>query len=206
MPSSSGGLCNNTITQVWSYAAGSPVVTPAAISASDYTIVNSQDLYVHGINSANGQRVWRVKPTNRTYQSGNLDGNGAQFEDGWPVIAEGHGIVFIRYRLDWNTLWTWNPFPTTNAQIQANLQSNANQQALFALKLLDGTQAFVPNAEMAVGDESTYGTKPVIRMVGGHSCIYIWRNGLTCGGCLLRVLVMDLGVMEGKMQRWEKWF
>lgn len=174
-----------TMSQVWAYAAGFPIVTPSAYSPSKSTIiVNSQDLYVHAINVSTGARIWRVKPTPRTYQAGTPTATGAQFEEGWPVIAEQHGIVFVRYRLDWDTLWTWNPFPTTNAAIKANLISRPDVQPLFALNLNNGTQAFVPNVgNGGAGDGGTLpmGPQPVIRNINGKEVAYIiWRNGLTC--------------------------
>ncbi len=190
-PSLSGSLyaiSTATMSQNWVYSAGSPLVTTAAISPSrSLVIVNSQDLYVHAVNSATGQRVWRVKPTGRTYQSGNPNSSGAQFEYSWPVIAESHGVVFVRYRLDWDTIWTWSPFPTTNAQIRANFLSKPDQQALYALKLSDGSQAFIANVGNGGQGDGGYleiGPMPVIRVVDGQEVAYIiWRNGLTCPTC-----------------------
>jgi outer membrane protein assembly factor BamB len=140
-----------SLAQRWSYAAGSPGATSPAYSASRNAVVFlSQDLYVHAVDASTGARKWRVKPTPRTYQCQNVgspcnvvDSSGAQAENGWPVIADQHGLVFVKYRLDWNTLWTWNPFPTTNSAIRSGLTGRPDQQTLFALSLDSGAPAFV---------------------------------------------------------------
>lgn len=157
-------------------------------SNKNVLIVNTQDLNVHAINASDGSKKWKVKPTSRIYQSGDPNQDGAQFESGWPVIAEQHGIVFVRYRLDWNTLWTWSPYPNTNSTIRANLQSQPNQQALFALSLDDGRKMFIPavgNGGAGDGGYLPMGTQPVIKqLANGQEVAYIiWRNGLACGGC-----------------------
>lgn len=176
----------STMAKNWEYVVGSPVVTPAAFSSSrNIIIVNAQDLNVHALNTGNGSLKWKVKPTPRSYQSGNLTSSGAQFEEGWPVVAEKTGIVFVRYRLDWDTLWTWNPFPDNNAQIQSNLQGNNRaQQALFALSLDTGSNAFTPavgNGGAGDGGTLPMGPQPVIKEYNGKEVAYIiWRNKLTC--------------------------
>ena len=80
-------------------------------------VVASADLNVHAINAVDGTPAWRVKPTVRT---GTAD---ITFANGWPVIAEAHGLVLVKMRLDWNTMWTWSPWPTDNATIRSNLQA-----------------------------------------------------------------------------------
>jgi outer membrane protein assembly factor BamB len=177
----------STLAKSWEYATGSKGATPASFSpAKNLLILTSQDLNVHAVNATDGTRKWRVKPTSRTYQSGNLTAAGAQAEQGWPVIAEQHGIVFIRYRLDWDTLWAWNPYPTTNTQIRANLEGKPDQQALFALKLDTGAKVFTPavgNGGAGDGGTLPMGPQPVIRNVDGKEVAYIiWRNALTCAG------------------------
>lgn len=169
----------------WRYQGGAPMATPAALSATrSLLVVNTQDLYVHAINIADGTRKWRVKPTSRTYQSGNPNTSGAQFEGGWPVIAEKAGVVFVRYRLDWDTLWGSNPYPTTNAAIKTFLQNNPNQQALYALNINTGAVSFIPavgNGGAGDGGNLPMGPQPVIKEINGKEVAYIiWRNGLTC--------------------------
>ncbi len=177
-----------TMVQVWTYAAGSPIVTPASYSPSrGIALVVSQDLYVHAINVSSGVLKWRVKPTTRTYTTADAEKDYTEALNGWPVVAEQHGIVFVRYRLEWNSLWIANPFPTTNDTIRTLLTSNSRNQALFAMKLDDGSQAFIPNAGnggAGDGGRLPMGPQPVIRVVDGKEVAYIiWRNGLTCGGC-----------------------
>jgi outer membrane protein assembly factor BamB len=142
-------LNKNTMTQIWVYdSGGSPVVTPPAYSPSyNRVVVVTQDLYVHAIDGSNGTRVWRVKPTNRVYgDPGERNLNFAQAEFGWPVIAERHGLVFVKYRLDWYALYDpSHPWPADNNLIRNLLINNPHYQALFPLRLTDGSLAFIPN-------------------------------------------------------------
>ncbi len=176
----------NLMTKVWEYQGTSPSATPASFSPSRNTIIYvTQDLYTHAIDNTNGNRKWRVKPTLRNYQAGNLNSSSAQAEDGWPVIAEQHGLVFIRYRLDWDSLWTWNPYPTTNSQIRSALASTPSAQALFPLNLDNGNQAFIPavgNGGAGDGGTLPMGPQPIIKTINDKEVAYIiWRNGLACG-------------------------
>lgn len=174
-----------TMTKIWEYSGGSAGATPASYSPSrDAILYVTQDLFVHAVNNSNGSRKWRVKPTPRNYTVADANNNLTEAREGWPVIAEQHGIVFIRYRLEWNTLWAWNPYPTTNAAIRNNLTAQPNQQALFALSLDSGATSFVPavgNGGAGDGGVLPMGPQPVIRVVDGKEVAYmIWRNGLTC--------------------------
>lgn len=174
-----------SLAKIWEYAGGAVGSTPVSFSPSKNTLLYlTQDLYVHAVDATTGLRKWRTKPTPRTYQSGDPSSNGAQAEKGWPVIAEQHGIVFVRYRLDWDTLWTWNPFPDSLSAIRTNLTGRADQQALFALRLDSGATAFVPLAGNGGAGDGGYlpmGTQPVIRTVGSKEVAYIiWRNKQTC--------------------------
>lgn len=211
----------NNMSQLWKYTLGSAAATPASYSATrNLVIINSQDLYVHAINASSGSLKWKVKPTPRTYQSGNPTSTGAQFERGWPVIADKTGIVLVRYRLDWNSLWAWNPFPTTNAEIRAGLQSKPDQQALYALSLDSGNVAFIPavgNGGEGDGGTLPMGTQPVIKEYNGKEVAYIiWRNGLTCasGWCdgredaTMGEMVLDNNTVPGYVAgdvRFVKW-
>jgi hypothetical protein len=174
------------MSKIWQYSLGSPLAGPASYSASrNIVIANAQDLNVHAINAGTGTLKWKVKPTPRTYGgTGNLISTTARFEDGWPVVAEKAGIVFVRYELDWDTLWKWNPFPDNNAQIQANLSANPDQQALFALSLDTGSKAFIPaagNGGQGDGGDLPMGPQPVIKEYNGKEVAYIiWRNKQTC--------------------------
>jgi hypothetical protein len=135
---------------LWSYDAGSPVQTPPAYSqTANRVVVVSEDLYVHAIDAGNGAQVWRVKPT-PNIPGEPLPGpeyrNRAQSKYGWPVIAEQHNIVFVRYRLHWQTIWDWNyPGMNSNSAMRTYLENNPGDQSLFALDLSDGSTAFIPN-------------------------------------------------------------
>ena len=181
-----------TLAVNWSYDAGSPVDTPPAYSQAISTVVVvSRDLQVHAVDAANGASRWRVKPTGRTPAADTLIGdNEAVARLGWPVIAEGHGIVFIRYRLDWHTLWGWSPWPTTNEAMRANLTQRPDQQPLFALRLDTGATNFVSNVGnggYGDGDNMPMGPPPTIRrFADGSEVAYVAMRGAclpTTQGC-----------------------
>ena len=142
-------LDKNNLSVVWSYdSGGSPFVTPVAYSPSYNRLVAvTRDLYVNAVDANSGSLVWRTKPTIRNYgDPGENNQTLAQAEYGWPVIAERTGLVLIKYRLDWNALFNpFSPWPTDNATIRAALEQNPQYQALFALKLSDGSKAFTAN-------------------------------------------------------------
>ena len=186
---SSGGILykinKTTLAKQWEYAPGSSGATPPAFSPSQNLVVYvTQDLYVHAVNAGDGTRKWRVKPTVRSYSTKDTSNDYTEAENGWPVIAEQHGIVFIRYRLEWQTLWTWNPYPTTNAAIKSNLAAQPDQQVLFAMNLSNGSSAFIPavgNGGAGDGGNLPMGPQPIVRTVSGQEVVYIiWRNGQTC--------------------------
>ncbi len=178
-------LNKDTLAQRWRYEAGSPVHTPPAYSPGTGTVVVvSEDLYVHAIDATNGTRRWRVKPT--PLQPGDPGGNSdyAQVSNGWPVIAEQHGLVLVRYRLDWQTMWNWDPnLLFTNAQMRAFLQNNPGDQPLFALRLSDGSAAFIPNVGnggFGDGDYMPMGPLPVVKTLSdGTEIAYVVMRG-TC--------------------------
>ena len=153
----------SNMSQIWSYNAGSPVVTPPAYSPSrNYVVVVSQDLYVHCINNSNGLRVWRVKPIARNYQANEIEANW-----GWPVIAEQHGYILVKYRISWNDLFTSpSPFPTTNSGIRSAMQSNTNLQNLFCLDIDDGSVPFICNVGCGGWGDGGFlpmGPQPVVK-------------------------------------------
>ncbi len=166
-----------TLTKKWEYNAGSPVETPPAFSPSTQTVVVvSQDLYVHAINADNGEPRWKVKPT--PLQPGNPGGNSdnAEAKNGWPVIAEQNGLVFVRYRLDWQSLWNFDTNQLDdNAAIRSFLSQHRDEQPLFALRLSDGTEAFIPNlgnGGFGDGDYMPMGPLPAIASVDGREIAY----------------------------------
>jgi outer membrane protein assembly factor BamB len=179
-------VASGNLELLWSYDAGAMVDTPPAYSVrNDTVVVLSRDLYVHAVQGRNGGRLWRVKPTSRTpNNSENPSATQAEVQYGWPVIAEAHNLVFIRYRLDWETLWTWSPFPSGNEAIRAALVGRPDVQALFALRLSDGGIAFVPNTgNSAWGDGNVLpmGPMPVIkRFADGSEVAYVSMRGTPC--------------------------
>ncbi len=176
-----------TLTRVWAYEAGSPVHTPPAYSPSrDRVIAVSQDLYVHAINNNNGVRVWRVKPTVRNGgDPGAANSTLAEVAKGWPVIAEVHGYVLVKYRLDWEALWgIWSPWPGDNATMRNMLQANPAYQALFVLDLDDGTVPFIANVGHGGYGDGGYlpmGPQPVVkRFSNGQEVAYVVIRGSPC--------------------------
>ncbi len=177
-----------SMTRVWAYAAGSPATTPPAYSTTRSVIVfGTADLYVHAVRDATGLPSWRVKP------SGATPADRTTFAGYWPVIAEQHGIVFVRMNLDGSVVDAFygpgygGKYPNTNAETRAFLQANPLFKNLFALSLDSGAEAFVP----AVGFGGTEGLVdgrpvpftppvPVVKMVNGVEVAYChFRNGQT---------------------------
>ncbi len=174
------------MTAAWVYSANAPIATPPAYSASrDVIVYATNDLYIHAVNNSNGSAKWRVKPTPNTAGFPNeMDGM-------WPVIAEQHGVVFVRMRLDHNAgLWggpgPGGMYPTTNADTRAFLQSHPQLKNLFALNLDNGTESFIPavgyGGPEALENNVPYldvGPVPVIRTLStGQEVAYMmFRSG-----------------------------
>ncbi len=166
---------------IWYYNAASPVHTPPAYSPSrNRVIVVSEDLYVHAINNADGLQAWRVKPTPRT---GGNPGDSTDFAEamyGWPVIAEEHGYVLVRYRLDWGAIWRY-PQTTDNAVIRSYLAANPSDQCVFVLDLDDGSVPFIANighGGFADGGYVPMGPQMVVkRLPDGKELVYTVIRG-----------------------------
>ncbi|MDW8344745.1 MAG: PQQ-binding-like beta-propeller repeat protein [Verrucomicrobiae bacterium] len=153
-----------TLATNWLYNAGSTVETPPAYSATrDLVVVCTQDLYVHAIRNSDGTRLWRVKPGTHTPDEHHT------FANGWPVIAEQHGLVLLRQRIHWDYLWL-NPDPfgvPNNATIRARLAAQPNARCHYALRLEDGSIAFhINNGAGGFGDGGylPIGSMPIVRV------------------------------------------
>lgn len=179
----------NSMQQVWSYAAGSPVDTPPAYSATrDFIVVATRDLYVHAIRNSNGGQAWRTKTT--VLEQGDPRSSGynnyALVSRGWPVIAEQNGVVLIKLQLDWGTLWTWSPWPANNSTMRSNLTGSPDNQALLALDLDNGATAFTANVGhggFGDGDYMPMGPMPVVkRFTDGSEVAYVVMRGSPCLG------------------------
>ncbi len=144
-----------SMTSAWIYQAGASAATLPSYSAKKNVIVYAtKDLFVHAVNAQDGIRKWRVKPTPNTARWDN------DMEGRWPVIAEQHGIVFIRMSLAYpSSLWQSTSdanqklvgpngkpgvHPSTNAAIRSWLQAQPQFQNLFALNLDNGEKSFIP--------------------------------------------------------------
>ncbi|MFZ5857670.1 MAG: PQQ-binding-like beta-propeller repeat protein [Chloroflexota bacterium] len=156
-----------TMALLWRYDTGSTVETPPAYSVSrNRIVVVARNLFVHAINATDGTRAWRVKPTPLTAGEPGSNSNFASPRNGWPVIAEQNGIVFIRYRIDWQTLWNWSTDLDTNAEMRQYLINNPSEQALYALDLDNGAASFTPNVGNGGFGDGGYlpmGPLPVIK-------------------------------------------
>jgi outer membrane protein assembly factor BamB len=182
----------STMQPIWKYDVGSPIQTPPAYSLSrNRVIVGSYDLYVSAINNANVSLAWRTKPTTRTPgdptgpDAGTVN-NYAEFKYGWPVIAESHGLVLARLRLDYSALEV--PFgtylssaPSTNAGIRTGLTNNPGYQDLFALDLDTGAKMWygnVTHSGWGDGGNLPMGTQPVVKKYSdGTEVAYVMFRG-----------------------------
>lgn len=179
-------LRKGDLSVIWSYDAGSPVETPPAYSvARDVAVVVTQDLFVHAIDNSSGTQRWRVKPIPR--DGGDPAGSNSALAEarfGWPVIAEQHGYVLVKYRLDWQALWVWSPWPADNSTMRTNLAARPEYRALFVLDLDDGSVPFEPNVGhggFGDGDYLPMGPQPVVRTLPeGGEVAYVVMRGSPC--------------------------
>lgn len=158
--------------------AGQPGTGLAYSASRDVIVYGTEDLYVQAVNNATGTLKWRVKP------SPNAAGFPNQFLWYWPVVAEQHGVVFVRMRLDHNAgLWGCSTapcagdgrFPTTNADTRAHLASHPAQQNLFALNLDTGNVAFLPAVGYG-GTEDLVNGQPYLT-TGPVPVVRVWPDG-----------------------------
>jgi outer membrane protein assembly factor BamB len=132
----------------WVFSAGSAVATPAAYSAKSQLIIYcTADLYVHAVRAADGSQQWKVKPTSHPAE------DPYTFEGFWPVIAEKHGVVFVRLNLGFDAIFSGpysgeyggGVYPSSNAETRKLLEANDGKlENLFALDLATGAPKFVP--------------------------------------------------------------
>ena len=166
-----------TMDQIWRYNAASPVQTAPAFSASrNVVVVGSANLNVHAIKNTDGTRHWQVRPT--VHSPGDA---GVEYTWGWPVISDQNGLVLIKLRLPWDSLWAFGTYPTTNQAIRQNLQSRPDQQSLFALSLDNGSMPFISNignGGWGDGGVLPMGPQPVVkRLSDGSEVVYTVGRG-----------------------------
>lgn len=167
-------LNKQTMQRIWVYNAGNNVwvaVPPAYSASRDLVIVATEpDLYVHALRNGDGSARWRVRPVHpsRRFE------DPTEYRYGWPVVADSTGLVLIKVRLNWQTLW--RDYPQTNSGIRQVLSSNPGEQALFALRLDDGTVPFICNVGHGGYGDSDYlpmGPQPVVkRLPNGKEVVY----------------------------------
>jgi hypothetical protein len=172
---------------IWQYNAGARIDTPTSYSAArNLVIIVTQDLYVHALSNASGTRVWRTKPTPRIGGTitGSTDLTHAEVAKGYPAIADVHGIVFVRYKIDWDSIYfagLWHP---DNTWIRSTLAANPERRNVFALSLSDGSEPFIVNVgQGGIEQSSIYidqGRSPVIRILpNGQEVAYAMCRGGT---------------------------
>ena len=190
---------NNLGNVLWVYDAGAEVYTPPAYSQTrDMVVVVTQDLipgsdgklhvYAHAISNVTGELIWKTSITNITGLAAGDPNPPPNFNNqtraevinGWPVIAEEHGLVLIKLRLNWNSMWTWSPWSTSNTTNQTRLKANPDQQALIVLSLDTGLQPFVANVgHGGFGDGFIpMGPQPVVKKYSdGSEVVYTMIRG-----------------------------
>lgn len=162
----------NTLRLRWRYRAGATVAVPPAYSATrDSVIVATEpDLFVHAVRNRDGSRLWRVRPVHES----RAFGDPTEFRLGWPVVADRAGLVLVKVRLDWEVLWV--DWPQTNRAMRSFLLDNPGHQALFALRLDDGSVPFIVNVGHGGYGDSDYlpmGFQPVVRtLANGRQVAY----------------------------------
>ena len=164
----------HTMQQIWRYDAGSgqTVVVPPAYSPSRNLVIaaTEPDLKVHAIDNTDGSHRWSVRPLDD-----NLSVNDpTEYRYGWPVIAESAGLALIKVRLDWQKLW--REWPQTNSAMRQMLKDYPDNQALFVMKLDDGSIPFIANVGHGGYGDNNYlpmGPQPVVkRMDNGKEVVY----------------------------------
>lgn len=160
-----------TLRRVWRYNAGSAVTTPPSYSVSrNLVVVGCDDLSVHGMDGSTGTRRWRSTPVPNVHPPDAP----VEFRYGWPVIAENAGVVLIKARLSWDSMWV--DWPQTNAAMRQFLIQNPQHQALFALRLDDGASPFICHVGHGGYGDGGYmpmGPQPVVkRLPNGKEVAY----------------------------------
>lgn len=177
-----------TMQKEWRYDAGAFIQQMPAYSASkDLLVVGSsskekvgdyQNLNVIAINNSDGSEKWRVNPNpDLKYQpADSFDPeqeavDTIEWEYGWPVIAEKHGLVLMQLRsLSWYQ-FAGSVRLSTNGRWKQFFEKNPKHRKLYVLDLDDGSQPFltaVLNAGYNGGNFSPMGPQPVVKT---------WPNG-----------------------------
>lgn len=176
MGTSAFAITTSNLTQVWKYTTETAINTPMSFSqSSNKLVLGTADLFVHAIDATTGTRSWRTKPTP------NAAGTPNEYSYGWPVISDENGLVLVKMRLEWQTLWDFAPYPTTNSQLRANFTNNPRIQALFALRLDTGSVPFVVNVGHGGYGDGGYmpmGPQPVVKTLSdGNQVVYTVIRG-----------------------------
>jgi len=119
-------VSKSTLQTIWQYNAGARIDTPASYSSRNLVVIVTQDLYVHALSNASGTLLWRTKPTPRIGGTvgPNDDATHAEVAEGYPAIADVHGIVFVRYKIDWGSIYANGEWQPDNTWIRNTLTAD----------------------------------------------------------------------------------
>jgi len=164
-----------TLQPIWTYEAEADkiIAVPPAYSPSRNLVIvaTEPDLNVRAIHNFDGTEKWKARPVH----AGRNFEDPTEFRYGWPAVAESAGYVLIKARLDWGTLW--RDWPQTNSGMRQLLSQFPGDQALFVLRLDDGSIPFIANVGHGGYGDNDYmpmGPQPVVkRLDNGKEVVYI---------------------------------
>lgn len=120
---------------IWTYDAGAPILQTAAFDQGK-AFFGSMDMFVHGVNTANGTSAWKSA---KIY--------GAAFRQYWPVVTAGKVIITPETKLAASVgLSPGFPFAWDSSQLQTWLTTNGPTVAAGNLSQI--TTAMTPQANV----------------------------------------------------------
>jgi hypothetical protein len=130
---------------------------PAYSAAENVIVFGTADLRAHAVGGDDGQARWSVRLNPQREP-----GYPYELEGGWPVVAEQHGLVFLRMNQGIGLIFGSGDWSLSMAQIRQQLEAAPEWKNLFALALASGEEAFIP----AVGPQGVedFGTSPNLRV------------------------------------------
>ena len=101
---------------------------------------------VHAVSASDGQPRWPVTPNPHR-----APGRPYEFEGSWPVVAEQHGVVFVRMNHGIDLIFQSSSWSHSMSGIRQRLQNEPEWKNLFALDLETGEEKFIPAVGRACG-------------------------------------------------------
>ena len=167
------------------------------------------------------RRGWGGGVEGEAYQP--CGGGPYTFEGYWPVVAEQHGVVFVRLNLakdavvEWagyQGQWGGGVYPSTNGETRTLLEANNGAlENLFALDLKDGSQKFVPAVGFGGVEYSVQcgrsglrmAPMPVVKVMGTGVRWRISRFGAGRGARRTGAGITTWGKWCWTARRWQDW-